>query len=92
MSEENKEELTKEKFIEEMTRFEQVTANQILEVLEENKHILSVEVLGLISIARVLINNFGDDYLMDTAVNYLTYKTPEENKIKEAPDMVEEKE
>lgn len=92
MSEENKEELTKEKFIEEMTRFEQVTANQILEVLEENKHILSVEVLGLISIARVLINNFGDDYLMDTAVNYLTYKTPEENKIKKAPDMVEEKE
>ena len=92
MSEENKEELTKEKFIEEMTRFEQVTANQILEVLEENKHILSVEVLGLISIARVLINNFGDDYLMDTAVNYLTYKTPEKNKIKEAPDMVEEKE
>lgn len=92
MSEENKEELTKEKFIEEMTRFEQVTANQILEVLEENKHILSVEVLGLISIARVLINNFGDDYLMDTAVNYLTYKIPEENNIKEAPDMVEEKE
>ena len=92
MSEENKEELTKEKFIEEMTRFEQVTANQILEVLEENKHILSVEVLGLISIARVLINNFGDDYLMDTAVNYLTYNIPEENKIKEAPDMVEEKE
>ena len=92
MSEENKEELTKEKFIEEMTRFEQVTANQILEVLEENKHILSVEVLGLISIARVLINNFGDDYLMDTAVNYLTYKTPKENKIKEAPDIVEEKE
>ena len=92
MSEENKEELTKEKFIKEMTRFEQVTANQILEVLEENKHILSVEVLGLISIARVLINNFGDDYLMDTAVNYLTYKIPEENKIKEAPDMVEEKE
>ena len=74
MSEENKEELTKEKFIEEMTRFEQVTANQILEVLEENKHILSVEVLGLISIARVLINNFGDDYLMDTAVNYYTAK------------------
>ena len=92
MSEENKEELTKEKFIEEMTRFEQVTANQILEVLEENKHILSVEVLGLISIARVLINNFGDDYLMDTAVNNLTEKMPEENNIKEAPDMVEEKE
>ena len=64
-----KKELTKEDFIEEMTKFEQVTANEILEVLEKNKHILSVEVLGLISIARVLINNFGDEYLMDTAVN-----------------------
>lgn len=88
---EEKKELTKEDFIEEMTRFEQVTANEILEVLEKNKHILSVEVLGLISIARVLINNFGDEYLMDTAVNYLTYKAPE-NDIPDAPDMVEEKE
>lgn len=85
-------ELTKEDFIEEMTKFEQVTANQILEVLEENKHILSVEVLGLISIARVLINNFGDEYLMDTAVNYLTYKPQKTTDIPDAPDIVEEKE
>ena len=34
-----KKELTKEDFIEEMTKFEQVTANEILEVLEKNKHI-----------------------------------------------------
>ena len=88
---EEKKELTKEDFIEEMTKFEQVTANQILEVLEENKHILSVEVLGLISIARVLINNFGDEYLMDTAVNYLTYKEPAKD-IPDAPDIVEEEE
>lgn len=65
--------------------------NEILEVLEKNKHILSVEVLGLISIARVLINNFGDEYLMDTAVNYLTYVAPEDD-IPEAPDIVEEEE
>lgn len=82
------EELTKEDFINEMTKFEQVTANEILEVLEKNKHILSVEVLGLISIARVLINNFGDEFLMDTAVNYLTYKEPED--IKDAEDIIEE--
>ena len=86
-----KKELTKEDFIEEMTKFEQVTANEILEVLEKNKHILSVEVLGLISIARVLINNFVDEYLMDTAVNYLTYVAPEDD-IPEAPDIVEEEE
>lgn len=88
---EEKKELTKEDFIEEMTKFEQVTANQILEVLEKNKHILSVEVLGLISIARVLINNFGDEYLMDTAVNYLTYKESAKD-IPDAPDIVEEEE
>ena len=68
--------ISKEEFIEDMTKFEQVTANQILEVLEENKHMLSVEVLGLISIARVLINTYGDEFLMDTAVNYLTYQVP----------------
>ena len=68
--------ISKEEFIEDMTKFEQVTANQILEVLEENKHMLSVEVLGLISIARVLINTYGDEFLMDTAVNYLTYQEP----------------
>ncbi len=86
--EEEKKELTKEDFIEEMTRFEQVTANEILKVLEKQEHILSVEVLGLISIARVLINQFGDEYLMDTAVNYLTYKEPEN--ISETDDNVEE--
>ena len=84
-------ELTKEDFIEEMTKFEQVTANEILEVLEKNKHMLSVEVLGLISIARVLINNFGDEYLMDTAVKYLTYVAPKEE-TPDAPDIIEEKE
>ena len=87
----NEKELTKEDFIEEMRKFEQVTSNQILEVLENNKHILSVEVLGLISIARVLIENFGDEYLMDTAVSYLTYKPPK-NDIKEAEDIIKENE
>ena len=75
MSQEEK--LTKEKFHEEMIKFEQVTANEILQVLEKNKHILCVEVLGLISIARVLINQYGDEYLMDAAVDYLTYQSPE---------------
>ena len=88
---EEKQELTKEEFIEELTRFEQVTANEILEVLEKNKHILSVEVLGLISVARVLINNFGDEYLMDTAVKYLTLEDIEED-IPDAEDIVEEEE
>ena len=67
-------ELTKEQFIDEMNRFEKETANDILTVLEDNKHILAVEVLGLVGIARALINNFGDEFLLDTAVNYLQYK------------------
>jgi len=89
MTEEEKQ-YTKEDFIEEMTNFEQVTAQEILEVLEKNKHMLSVEVLGLISIARVLINTYGDEYLMDTAVRYLQYKEPEEQDIPDADDIVEE--
>lgn len=89
MSEEEKQ-YTKEDFIEEMTNFEQVTAQEILEVLEKNKHMLSVEVLGLISIARVLINTYGDEYLMDTAVRYLQYTEPETSDIPNAEDIVEE--
>lgn len=85
-------EFTREDFIKEMTDFEENTAQKILEVLDENKHILSVEVLGLISIARVLINTYGDEFLMDTAVRYLQFKEPESSDIPESDEMIEEKE
>lgn len=85
-------EFTREDFIKEMTDFEENTAQKILEVLDENKHILSVEVLGLISIARVLINTYGDEFLMDTAVRYLQFKEPESSDIPESDEIIEEKE
>lgn len=85
-------EFTREDFIKEMTDFEENTAQKILEVLDENKHILSVEVLGLISIARVLINTYGDEFLMDTAVRYLQFKEPESSDAPESDEMIEEKE
>lgn len=85
-------EFTREDFIKEMTDFEENTAQKILEVLDENKHILSVEVLGLISIARVLINTYGDEFLMDTAVRYLQFKEPESSDASESDEMIEEKE
>lgn len=85
-------EFTREDFIKEMTDFEENTAQKILEVLDENKHILSVEVLGLISIARVLINTYGDEFLMDTAVRYLQFKESESSDIPESDEMIEEKE
>lgn len=85
-------EFTREDFIKEMTDFEENTAQKILEVLDENKHILSVEVLGLISIARVLINTYGDEFLMDTAVRYLQFKEPESSDVPESDEMIEEKE
>ena len=75
----DKKEVTREEFIKQMTNFENVTAQKILEVLENEKHMLSVEVLGLISIARALINTFGDEYLLDTAITYLQFKEPEES-------------
>lgn len=85
-------EFTREDFIKEMTDFEENTAQKILEVLDENKHILSVEVLGLISITRVLINTYGDEFLMDTAVRYLQFKEPEPSDAPESDEMIEEKE
>ena len=85
-------EFTREDFIKEMTDFEENTAQKILEVLDENKHILSVEVLGLISIARVLINTYGDEFLMDTAVRYLQFKEPESSDVPEFDEKNKKKE
>lgn len=74
MQEHNEKELTREDFYEEMNRFEKTSLNEIMDTLQKNKHILSVEVLGLIGIVRILIDQYGDEYLKDAAVNYL--KTP----------------
>lgn len=87
---ENEKEITKEDFINEMTQFENKTAHKILDVLAEDKHMLSVEVLGLISLVRALINTYGDEYLLDTAVHYLQFKEPEEDDVPEAENMIEE--
>lgn len=89
MSEEEKT-ITKEDFIAEMTQFENKTAKKVLDVLSEDKYMLSVEVLGLISIIRALINTYGDEYLMDTAVRYLQYKEEESDNISDADNIIEE--
>lgn len=91
MSEEEKT-ITKEDFIAEMTQFENKTAKKVLDVLSEDKYMLSVEVLGLISIIRALINTYGDEYLMDTAVRYLQYKDEESDNIPDADNIIEEEE
>lgn len=91
MSEEEKT-ITKEDFIAEMTQFEGKTAKKVLDVLSEDKYMLSVEVLGLISIIRALINTYGDEYLMDTAVRYLQYKDEESDNIPDADNIIEEEE
>lgn len=91
MSEEEKT-ITKEDFIAEMTQFESKTAKKVLDVLSEDKYMLSVEVLGLISIIRALINTYGDEYLMDTAVRYLQYKDEESDNIPDADNIIEEEE
>lgn len=85
----NEKEITKEDFINEMTQFENKTAHKILDILAEDKYMLSVEVLGLISLVRALINTYGDEYLLDTAVHYLQFKEPEED-VPDAENMIEE--
>lgn len=84
-------ELSKEEFLKEMEEFDNSTAQEILEVLEKHKHLLYVEVLGLISVARALINNFGDEFLMKSAIDLLQYKQSEEN-IEEADNIIKETE
>ena len=91
MNDENKD-ITREDFINEMTQFENATAKKILDVLAEDKHMLSVEVLGLISIVRALINTYGDEYLLDTAVHYLQYKEENIEEIPDADNIIEEEE
>lgn len=67
----NNKELTREEFYDEMNRFEKTSLNEIMDILQENKHILVVEVLGLIGVVRILIDKYGDEYLKDAAMSYL---------------------
>lgn len=88
MQEENQkqeEELSREKFYEEMNRFEQTSLQEIMDVLYKNKHILSVEVLGLIGVVRILIDRYGDESLKDAAISYLEtpVQTHYENNVEE---------
>lgn len=69
MKDEN--EISKEDFINEMEKFEKETASQILELMEKEEYMLPVVVLGLISIVRALIANFGNDALRDEATHFL---------------------
>lgn len=66
------EEILKEDFMQQMEDFETKTVKEILVMLEEKGYILPVATLGLISIVRALITNFGNKELLDEAVHYLT--------------------
>lgn len=66
------EEILKEDFMQQMEDFETETVKEILVMLEEKGYILPVATLGLISIVRALITNFGNKELLDEAVHYLT--------------------
>ena len=59
--EEMKQDVTKDDFINEMETFESKTAREILELMEKEEYMLPVAVLGLISVVRALIENFGND-------------------------------
>ena len=86
-------ELTKEEFLEQMEDFANSAAPEILDVLDNHRYLLAVEVLGLISIARALINKFGDEFLMKSAIDLLNYESPEkEEQIEEADDIIKETE
>ena len=80
--EEMKQDVTKDDFINEMETFESKTAREILELMEKEEYMLPVAVLGLISVVRALIENFGNDALRDEATHFLNLNTDDLDEIK----------
>jgi len=80
--EEMKQDVTKDDFINEMETFENKTAREILELMEKEEYMLPVAVLGLISVVRALIENFGNDALRDEATHFLNLNTKDLDEIK----------
>lgn len=80
--EEMKQDVTKDDFINEMETFESKTAREILELMEKEEYMLPVAVLGLISVVRALIENFGNDALRDEATHFLNLNTKDLDEIK----------
>lgn len=68
----------KQAFIEEFNDFEKDTALKILEILDEKKHMLNVEVYGLTAIVKSLILEYGDPLMIDGVIEYLKYHTAQE--------------
>lgn len=92
----NEEEISKEEFIAQMERFEKETARKILEIMEQEQYMLPVTVLGLVSIIRALIENFGNEALREEATHFLNLdmKNLKEisSNIEDADDIIKEKE
>ena len=90
------EEISKEEFINKMEKFEKETARKILELMENEQYMLPVTVLGLISIVRALIENFGNEALREEATHFLNLDTSKlhemSSDIPEADDIVKEEE
>ena len=72
MKEESIEDVMDTNFIDEMTHFNEVTAPKIMKLLEEEDYLVATGTMGLISIARAIILNYGNDILMEHAVNALS--------------------
>lgn len=65
---------SKQLFIEQMQDFDKTVTEQILDILNEKQYILNVEVYGLASIIRALVNTYGNDEMIDGVVEFLQYK------------------
>ena len=68
------EEESKKIFIEQMQDFDKTVSEQILNILNEKKYMLNVEVYGLASIIRALVTTYGNDEMIDGLVEFLQYK------------------
>lgn len=85
MKEDDMKEVLNTDLIEEMDRFQKKTAPEIIKLLNEEDYLVATGVMGLIGIVKMIINNIGNEILLNYAIEAL-----QENNIEIMEEGTEE--
>lgn len=77
MEKDDVEKIVNTDLIEEMDKFQKETAPQIIQLLNQEDYLVATGVMGLIGIVKMIINNVGNEVLLNYAIEAL-----QENDIK----------
>lgn len=69
--------------IEEMSKFQEKTAPEIIKLIEKEDYLVGTAVMGLIAVSKMIIKQVGNDVLLEYAVEALKEDTVDINEIKE---------